>query len=193
MESLHDLYTRIHNDPVFEDLRSTGSNFVGGQGPFREPELMLIGEAPGKLENANKIPFVGIAGKNLNELLMKVNLNPRNIFITNIIKYWPQDSESNTRKPSKKEMEAARPYIMEEIEILNPMFVGLMGDTAIRTILSEQEYEGNVYSVNGKIFDDRFVALYHPAVLSYSPEKKAQVFEGYRKLKGYINKERHRV
>lgn len=174
---LDGLYDSIEADPAFKELRSK-ARFVPGQGPL-QPQVMLVGEAPGSLENAKQVPFIGMAGQQLNKILIKVGLNPRSLFITNVVKYWPQETVGKTRTPTDEELELCRDYLLQEIDIVRPHFIGLMGLSAIRTIFPGT---ANVYSVNGQVLDKKYVPLYHPAACLYAKEKEPQVIQGFREL-----------
>lgn len=181
LETLQDLMLDYAKDPVFDSLKS--KNFVGPTGPV-PAKIMLIGEAPGKIENAKRVPFVGPSGLKLTEILQKVGIDPYLCYMTNVIKYWPLDSTGKTRTPTDRELSAARPYIQQEIEIVCPDYVGLVGRSALMTMFPEHT---SVKKVNGELLEGCFVPLFHPANILYSPHKKAEVESGYRKLKGYIN------
>lgn len=182
-ESLMALYKEYVDDSAFSHLILPGINFVSGAGPV-DCKLMLIGEAPGRLENARGIPFVGPAGKNLTTLLQDARINPAEVFLTNIIKFWPKNSEGSTRTPTEEEQTVARNYILREITIIQPKIVGLCGLTSIRTLFPEVK---NIFSVNGELLENKFVPLYHPAVVGYAPHKKPIVSTGYNCLRSYLN------
>lgn len=185
--SLEELYARYQEDPAFKHLRTQpGVKFVPGHGPI-EPDLMLIGEAPGRIENAKGIPFSGTAGMILTDLLESVSIDSSKIFMTNSIKYWPQDPKNpgKTRTPTREELAASREYILDEIEAVNPLIVGLCGNSALKTIFPEKT---GIYKWRGKLLEDTYVVLYHPALISYKPEKRFEVLSTYFKLKEYLEK-----
>jgi uracil-DNA glycosylase len=87
-DELQALYEDYMIDERFEHFRDLHKNFVPGMGPL-SPKLMLVGEAPGRMENAKRLPFVGQAGINLANLLEDVGIDQYNVFMTNVLKYWP--------------------------------------------------------------------------------------------------------
>jgi len=184
LEELTALYKDYQEDPKFDNLRHESIKFVPGSGPIN-PTLMLVGEAPGRLENAKGECFVGRAGDILNGLLQGIGINRSEVFVTNVIKYWPIDfttgTFNSTRQLSEEEIEAARDYLTHEIDIIQPKIVGLCGGFATRSIFPDLK---TVYHYNGKLLDDMFVPLYHPAVLSYtqSMRKWPAVRKGYNRL-----------
>lgn len=183
--NLEELYERYSTDPLFDDLRQHAF-FVPGMGPSdKSPDLMLIGEAPGSLENAKRLPFQGTAGQRMSNLLHRsgIELDPENIFVTNVVKYWPQKTPGQTRKPTNREIAASKTYLVKEIEAVNPKIIGLMGYVAITTIYPSV---ANVYDVNGIMLDDKYVPLYHPIAAVYNTSKERQVEEGYEALARYL-------
>jgi DNA polymerase len=145
---------------------------------------MLIGEAPGNMENAKKIPFVGPSGRNLNKYLQGADINPREVYVTNVIKYWPQDPPGKTRTPTDEELRAFKPYLIEEISSINPKFIGLMGLSAIKVFIPDAE---NVYEINGQVLQYggfNVVPLYHPGATLYQmpSHRRQQVRDGYLRL-----------
>jgi len=184
---LKELYDQYTVDPVFDHLRAEDINFVPGAGVLK-PKVMLIGEAPGKIENAKTIPFVGPAGKELKIILEEVHIDSDNdVFFTNVVKYWPRTKERRTRPPVEKEVQASRKYLLEEIELVNPIFIGLCGRISIQAIFPNVE---SVRSQHGKLLHGRFVPLYHPAVVLYKPEKKEEVLIGYRVLRSLLDSQK---
>lgn len=182
-EELDNLYKQYAADPRFNDLRKTGINLVTGKGPLN-PKIMLIGEAPGHLENANRMPFVGKSGSNLTHLLTDNGLDPYDIFMTNVVKYWPKPPKPGIKRFfNHREIVASREYIQKEIEIVRPKIVGLCGKFAIQAIFPEKT---QIFADHATLLEGKFVPLYHPIVLSYDKEKKALLQKGYAKLKDYI-------
>ncbi len=107
-------------------------NAVPGEGPVKA-KLVLVGQNPGKEEDATGKPFVGRAGKFLNKILGKKSLNRKEIFITNIVKHLTPGN----RKPFPDEIEACKPYLTTQLQIIKPKTVVLMGKVAAKTIRME--------------------------------------------------------
>lgn len=178
------LYDRYDSDLNFHMLRKPGVKIVPGSGQLN-PILMLIGEAPGKLENARGAPFLGAAGNNLDKFLANINVNKEDTFKTNVIKYWPRLPSGSTRPPYKEEIEDSRDYLLEEIDIVNPLLVGLLGFYAINTVFPSIR---SVFAHHGKLLENKFVPLYHPAVTLYQPAKEDLVRSGFDSLSEYIDR-----
>lgn len=183
-DRLDELYELYQNDPQFEYLRKDHPTtfFVPGDGPM-SPDIMLIGEAPGRLENANRMPFVGRAGVNLANILQDLEIDIYYTFRTNVVKYWPRDGMGKTRSLDNDEIADARKYLLKEIEIVNPKIIGLCGHSAIKAIYPKIPH---VHHSHAQLLDNKFVPLYHPATATYNVAKKPLVLSGYAKLKEYL-------
>jgi uracil-DNA glycosylase len=136
---------------------STGRTYaVPGEGPC-PAKIMLIGEAPGRDEDLTGRPFVGRAGKLLDNALAEAGLQRSEVFITSIIKCRPPEN----RKPKPGEIKACLPYMRAQIEILLPEIICLMGNVAVGAVLGMQ----GVTTLRGQILQDRFLVTFHPAAV----------------------------
>lgn len=118
---------------------------------------MLIGEAPGKEEDLTGRPFVGRAGRLLDEALEQAGLERSELFITSVIKCRPPQN----RKPKRAEIVLCLPYLRLQMEILCPRIICLMGNTAAQAVLDRQ----GIKELRGQIWQDRFIVTYHPAAV----------------------------
>jgi len=188
---LQEIYDIYRHDPRFNHMREDSRiRFVPGTGPMN-PRIMIIGEAPGELENARQIPFVGRAGTNLMQLLEKVGIPLDDVYLTNSVKYRPTDQFGKNRTPTPEEMEESRDYLRKEIELVNPKVVGLAGKVPFRTVFPREtspRIYGDFNKIHGTLLEDRYVPLYHPAVLTYKPNQAVVIERGYRKLKHYADR-----
>ena len=110
-------------------LWKTRSNPVVGGGS-KDAKVMFIGEAPGYWEDVKGRPFVGRAGRVLDELLESINLSREEVYITNILKCRPP----NNRNPLQSEIEACTPYLDRQIELMNPEIIATLGNFALSYI-----------------------------------------------------------
>lgn len=181
---LDELYSQYKADNNLDSLRRGGINFVPGTGPLN-PKIMIVGEAPGGMENAKKLPFQGKAGKYLNQLLDSLHIDREKIFITNAVKYWPVEGEGHptTRKPTEKEIAYSRYYLAKEIEIVKPTVIGLAGWTALQTMFPQFT---EINAVHGMLLADKYVPLYHPALMGYKPLMSGKIKKGYKMLNEYV-------
>ncbi len=167
-------------------------NPVFGEGSINS-RIMFIGEAPGRNEDIAGRPFVGSAGKLLDEVLLEVGLARNDIYITNTVKCRPP----NNRTPYKEEIEACLPYLLEEISILSPKIIvtlGRVSGEAIystlglkwRGIANERRVVKEVKYNNKKI---KLLSTYHPAAALYKPELKEELRKDLRRVKEVLEEE----
>ena len=148
-------------------------------------ELMIIGEAPGADEDRIGEPFVGKAGKLLNEMLFSINLLRKDVFITNILKCRPPKN----RDPSNEETELCSKYLNEQINRIKPKLVLALGRVAAQNLLSTTrsigQLRGHIIQIDK--FSIAMVATYHPAYLLRSPKEKSKSWEDLRLVRNFLN------
>lgn len=172
-----------------------GEKIIIGYGDLNSP-IILIGEAPGAKEIEIGEPFVGQAGKHFEEFLEVLNIKREDVYITNSVKYRPTKMNPKTKRlsnrtPTNKEIDIFRPYIHEEIKIVNPKIIITLGNIPLKAIFNENLRIGEVHgklmnieigNVNYKVFP-----LYHPAAIIYRRELKDVYMEDLKRLKKYTN------
>lgn len=158
--------------------------------------IILVGEAPGSKEIQFKQPFVGQAGKHLEEFLEILEVGRNEVYITNAVKFRPTRKSSKTngvinRPPTKKEIESFRNYLIDEISIINPKIIVTLGNTPLKSIFEEDIKIGEVH---GKLYDAKIkdeiykvFPLYHPAAVIYRRELRGTYIEDLKKLKELIH------
>ncbi len=152
----------IIKNNVCPDLARTANQLVMDDGN-PDAEIIFIGEAPGKKEDEQGIPFVGAAGKFLNEMLASINLSREDIYITNIVKYRPP----NNRDPNNDEKTAFLPYLEKQIAVIEPKLIITLGRHSMDAILPGlkiSQVHGEPRPYNGVVF----IPLYHPAAALYN-------------------------
>jgi uracil-DNA glycosylase len=149
-------------------------NIVIGKGN-ENSDILFVGEAPGRNEDEQGLPFVGAAGKNLDKLLDKVGLSLEDVYITNILKCHPPEN----RDPSKEEIIAHTPWLLKQITEIKPKIVCSLGNYATKFFLSEgnidlMDKQPGITSVHGKIKNIqikgqkiKLIPLFHPAAIIY--------------------------
>ena len=152
LSQLHQQISRCRMCPLAQSRNLT----VPGSGP-QPSRLLLVGEAPGREEDRKGLPFVGRAGKILDEALGLAGLAREEVFITSVIKCRPPQN----RKPTKAEIDLCRPHLQHQIEFIGPRIICLMGNTASLALLGRQ----GIASLRGRIWQDRFLVTYHPAAV----------------------------
>ena len=139
----------------------------------KNADIMMIGEGPGADEDAQGEPFVGKAGKLMNEAFRGTGINRNNIYITNVVKCRPPQN----RDPEKDEIEACIGYVKEQIKIINPKIIVLLGKIALQNILGA-EYK--ITSSRGKWIEKNgilYMPTWHPAALLRDENKKIQFWQ----------------
>ena len=153
----------------------------------QDAEVMIVGEAPGKTEDKLQKPFVGRAGKLLDDLLRRVSLDRTKVYITNVVNYRPDKN----RKPSAEEINEFKKLLFKHIEIIKPKCILLLGATAATALLN---HEGPLSEVRGKwknikIMNSYFDVLttFHPAFLLRQNKKKKLALYDFLNLKVKLN------
>ena len=158
---------------------------VPGEGDARA-EFMIIGEAPGKDEDKSGHPFVGSAGRYLDHVLEGTGIQRSDFFITNIVKCRPPSN----RAPKANEIETCIGlYLTEQIELIDPKLIVLLGLVAVKTMLSMKtvdEARGRVVELG----DRRYIASYHPAARFYREDLRDKIAADFALLKRELKKVR---
>ena len=152
----------ILDKDICPELKATATQLVFGDGNVNA-EIVFIGEAPGKNEDIQGIPFVGAAGKFLNEMLAMIELTRENIYITNIVKYRPP----NNRDPLPEEKAAFLPYLHSQLDVINPKLIVTLGRHSMDVLLPGlkiSQVHGQPKRYHGKVF----LPLFHPAAALYN-------------------------
>jgi uracil-DNA glycosylase len=165
MEMPNDSIEKIHEEVInckSCDLCKSRTNAVPGDGDSKA-SIMFIGEAPGRNEDEKGRPFVGMAGKILDETLTKVGVIRSRVYITNIVKCRPPGN----RIPTEDERRTCKNYLEREISIISPKIICILGRTAYQSLLGGSSILGN----RGKFIqkDNRLYFLtVHPAAIIYN-------------------------
>ncbi|SDZ40592.1 DNA polymerase [Proteiniborus ethanoligenes] len=154
--------------------------------------IMMIGEAPGAKEVEYKKPFVGSAGKYLDEFLSILNLDKDKLYITNTVKFRPtkegkRPGTKTNRAPNKNEIEEFKGFLLEEIDIINPKIIVTLGNVPLKTLLNDDEISignthGNKLFIKIKEVEYIIFPLYHPAAVIYRRELKEVYLKDLKKL-----------
>lgn len=176
-ETLKELNAKICNCQNCE-LGKTRTKFVFGVGN-PNADAMLIGEAPGRDEDLQGEPFVGRAGKLLNDILKAVNFKREDVYIANILKCRPP----NNRDPLPLEMETCIPYLHKQIELIQPKVILCLGRVAANGLLDKKlslgQLRESIYDFDGI----KVMATYHPAALLRNPNWKRGCWEDVQKFR----------
>jgi DNA polymerase len=166
----------------------------GGGNP--DSPIVLIGEAPGKQEIQLGRPFVGQAGKNLDEFINILDIDRADLYITNVVKLRPFKINEDTgreanRPPTKKEIKIFSSYLMRELEIIRPRLVVTLGNIALKCVT--QDDNASIGMLHGNSLDIKFgeaefklFPLYHPASIIYRADLKDTYLQDLHKLRHYL-------
>lgn len=172
------------------DLFKIRTNPVVGDGTYSS-DVLFIGEAPGFNEDKEGKPFVGRAGKILDELLNTIGLNRNDIYIANILKCRPP----NNRNPQKNEIKKCTEYLDMQISIINPKIIVPLGNFACSYIFEKyglnhekiSNVHGKSFTVNTLYKSIIVFPIFHPAVVTYNPNKKSILEKDFLKLKDLLS------
>jgi uracil-DNA glycosylase family 4 len=163
-------------------LHFSRKNAVPGEGPANA-EIMFIGEGPGFYENEQGRPFVGAAGKFLEELLAKIGMKRSDVFITNVVKCRPPGN----RDPEPGEIEACNDYLERQIQAINPKVIVTLGRYSMGRFLPNakiSDVHGQAMNVKGRLI----VAMYHPAAALHQQSLKPTLEKDFSRLPELIAK-----
>jgi uracil-DNA glycosylase len=195
-EKLDAIKQKIIDDKVAPDLAAEATQLVFGDGN-PDAEVVFIGEAPGKNEDLQGLPFVGAAGKFLNEMLKGIGLERKDIYITNIVKYRPP----NNRDPKPEEKKAFLPYLQSQLEVIQPKVVVTLGRHSMNCFLPDLQ----ISKVHGEpkrvklalkrdesdIMEIVILPLFHPAAALYNPAQRQTLIDDFAAIPVIIQKLKH--
>ena len=184
-DSLEKIAADVRGCPLCT-LARTRKNAVPGEGQI-SAKIMFIGEAPGRNEDEEGRPFVGAAGRILNDLLKKVGIERSQVFITNIVKCRPP----NNRVPKEDELNACRPYLDRQIALIKPKVICILGRTAYSSLLGGSSITAN----RGKMVEksgQKYFLTFHPAAVIYNKGLLSALEADLKRLTAEINKEEER-
>ena len=177
-------------------LKEEHPNLVFGKGN-PNAEIFILGEAPGKNEAEQGVPFVGSAGKNLDKFLNSIGLTLKDVYIANILKYRPPKN----RDPSKEEIVNHTPYLVEQIKVIQPKIIATLGNFATKFVLahfkpedmkkipgvSQLHGDKKELEIDGMPFT--VFPLYHPAACIYRPHLREVLFQDFASMGTFLGLE----
>ena len=181
------LRSQIIENDTCPDLASQATQLVMGDGNL-DAEIVFIGEAPGKKEDELGLPFVGASGKFLNEMLAQAGLERGDVYITNVVKYRPP----NNRDPKPAEKQAFLPYLLRQLEIIQPKVVITLGRHSMEYFLPGAVI-GDIHGQPHRVtVDDRewmIIPLYHPAAALYNGSLRATLIDDFMRVPQIISEQ----
>ena len=167
LQELKNLISEIKNC----ELKKSSTNIVFSDGN-PDSKIMIIGEGPGANEDLEGVPFIGRTGELLDKMLLSINLDRDNVYISNVVNYRPPEN----RNPTEEEIVRYLPYLIKHIEIINPKILILLGSTSLNAILGNDKV---ISDARGKWIEKKIgtcstsiITSFHPAFLMRQPDQK---------------------
>lgn len=179
---LNKIMQDIVGKKITPDLAASATQLVFGDGSA-DSDIVFIGEAPGKNEDVQGKPFVGAAGKFLNEMLEMIGLKRSDVYITNIVKYRPP----NNRDPLPAEKQAFLPFLMAQLKVIKPKLVITLGRHSMNCFLPDlsiSQIHGQPKRLNGQVY----LPLFHPAAALYNGSMRQTLIDDFAKIPAILAK-----
>jgi uracil-DNA glycosylase len=148
-------------------------------------DLMFVGEAPGRDEDIQGIPFVGRAGQKLTQIIEAIGLTRGDVYIANVIKCRPPEN----RNPEPDEVEQCEPFLFRQVDTIKPKVIVALGTFAAKSLLKSTD---SISRLRGRVYDYRgakLVPTFHPAFLLRNPSCRREVWEDMKKVRALLNGE----
>ena len=191
MEQIAQEVEQLTESPLHAYRQENDYHTVMGEGSL-DAKIMFIGEAPGEREAKSGRPFVGASGHMLNGLLHAAGIKREDVYISNVVK----DRPPNNRNPHKKEIQLYRPFLLRQIEVIQPQVIATLGRFAMEFILEEFNSPadgGKISQIHGSVQEGEtsygkiaIVPLFHPAVALYNENQKETLTEDFQVLKQFL-------
>jgi len=176
-KALDKVKQQILDDKICPELAASATQLVFGDGN-PDAEVVFIGEAPGKNEDEQGLPFVGAAGKFLNEMLEGIGMKRADIYITNIVKYRPPEN----RDPFPDEKGAFLPYLKEQISVIKPKMIVTLGRHSMEMLLPPglkiSDCHGQPKRYKGQVY----MPLFHPAAALYNGGMRQTLIDDFSQI-----------
>lgn len=166
----------IITDRVCPELAAAATNLVFGDGN-PAAEIVFIGEAPGRNEDLQGLPFVGAAGHFLNEMLGSINLKREQVYITNIVKYRPPGN----RDPLPAEKQAFLPYLERQLKVIAPLLVVTLGRHSMECFLPGLQISA-VHGQPKRLKSQVYLPLFHPAAALYNGGMRQTLIDDFKTI-----------
>jgi len=194
LRAIRDEIVNLTQSPLYPYRKENGYFPVIGQGNHYA-DIMFVGEAPGKNEAETGRPFCGASGRVLDELLESIDLERKQVYVTNIVK----DRPPNNRDPLKSEIDLYAPFLLRQIDIIQPQVIATLGRFSMAFILKRfKAFQANqkISHLHGKVIKVRtaygqasVVPLFHPAAALYNRNQRSTLEADFQVLKPFITPE----
>ena len=182
LAKLDQIKADILSQNICPDLVTSATQLVFGEGN-PDADIVFIGEAPGKNEDIQGVPFIGAAGKFLNEMLEMIRLVRADIYITNIVKYRPP----NNRDPLPDEKAAFLPFLQQQMAVINPKLIVTLGRHSMEMLLPPGLKISQVHGQPKRYAGQVYLPLFHPAAALYNPAMRQTLIDDFALIPALIN------
>lgn len=176
-QALDEIKADILAQKICPELAAGATQLVFGDGS-PDADIVFIGEAPGKSEDEQGLPFVGAAGKFLNEMLAGIGLERADVYITNIVKYRPPEN----RDPFPDEKTAFLPFLMRQLEVIKPKLVVTLGRHSMGSLLPPDLRISDCHGQPKRYQGQVYLPLFHPAAALYNGGMRETLVEDFKKI-----------
>ncbi len=180
---LDEIKESIIKQKICPELAKGATQLVFGDGS-PDADIVFVGEAPGKNEDEQGLPFVGAAGRFLNEMLESIGLKRTDVYITNIVKYRPP----NNRDPYPDEKAEFLPFLKKQLDIIKPKLVATLGRHSMESLLppglSISQCHGQPKRYQGQVY----LPLFHPAAALYNGGMRQTLVDDFSRIPIILNK-----
>ncbi|MBI4158183.1 MAG: uracil-DNA glycosylase [Candidatus Yanofskybacteria bacterium] len=180
----------LNSSPLYQERVKNNAFPVIGEGSHYA-KIMFIGEAPGRNEAKTGRPFCGASGRILDELLVSIGIDRKDVYVTNIVK----DRPPANRDPLPEEISAYAPFLDKQIDIIQPQIIATLGRFSMDYIMRKfglglsitniSKMHGKVFSAEANYSPIKIVPLYHPAVAVYNSNMKNELKKDFKILKSF--------
>ena len=184
-QRLDQIKADILSKRICPDLAKTATQLVFGDGN-PDADIVFIGEAPGKNEDLQGKPFVGAAGKFLDEMLRSINLERTDVYITNIVKYRPP----NNRDPLPEEKDTFLPFLEAQLAVIQPKLVVTLGRHSMNCFLPQLQISA-VHGQPKRFKGQVYLPLFHPAAALYNGGLRATLLEDFANIPTILKQIEH--
>jgi uracil-DNA glycosylase family 4 len=191
LEKIADQVRDLKESPLYQYRQENNYHPVLGEGD-PHARIVFIGEAPGKQEAKTGRPFVGAAGRILDQLIESIGLQREGVYITNIVKDRPPDN----RDPRTEEIELYASFLLQQLDIIKPQVIATLGRFSMDFILEHFDMEqqgqrigklhGKVLKANASYGEVALVPLYHPAAILYNNQLRDTIEKDFQVLKQFV-------
>jgi uracil-DNA glycosylase len=176
-EQMDKIKSEIIKEKITPELAASATQLVFGDGSL-DADVVFVGEAPGKNEDLQGLPFVGAAGKFLDEMLNSIGMKRSDVYITNIVKYRPP----NNRDPYPDEKMAFLPFLRAQLELIKPKLVVPLGRHSMGSLLPPElkisQCHGQAKRYKGQVF----MPMFHPAAALYNSSMRSTLIDDFKKI-----------